>query len=96
MPRPRLTLQTGERVVNKDGRAQFEFVAKWNRLVASYTYQVAELPPSAERGDLAYATDLCVFDGAGTQETTGNGTGGLVTFNGTNWVVAGTNVVASA
>lgn len=58
-------------------------------------YTVATLP-SGEAGQIAYASDLRVFDGAGTQETGGNGTGGVVSFNGSNWVVIGTNSTAVA
>lgn len=47
-------------------------------------------------GWTAFATDCCMFDGTGTQEATGMGTGGLVTHNGTAWKIAGTNVTASA
>lgn len=96
MAKPGLTIQAGEQIADDKGRALFGFVAKWNRAIQPPKYTVAELPPTARVGDQTYATDLCVFDGAGTQETTGNGTGGLVTYNGSNWVIAGTNVVASA
>lgn len=96
MAKPGLTIQAGEQIADDKGRALFGFVAKWNRAIQPPKYTVAELPPTARVGDQTYATDLCVFDGAGTQETTTNGTGGLVTYNGTNWVIAGTNVVASA
>lgn len=51
---------------------------------------------NVEEGDAIYVTDLRVFNGTGTQETAGNGTGGLATYNGSNWVVAGTNAVAVA
>jgi hypothetical protein len=59
------------------------------------TYTVANLP-SAATGDVAFATDCRVFNGAGTQEGAGVGTGGLVSYNGTNWKIAGTNVTAVA
>jgi len=94
--KPGLTIQAGEQIADDKGRALFGFVAKWNRAIQPPKYTVSELPPTARVGDQTYATDLCVFNGAGTQETTGNGTGGLVTYNGTNWVIAGTNVTASA
>lgn len=90
------TVGAGETIVDKDGRATVDFAAKWQRLLSPATYLVANLPASARRGAWAYATDLRVFNGAGTQETAGNGTGGLVSFNGTNWKIAGTNVTAVA
>jgi len=37
-----------------------------------------------------------MFNGAGTQEGSGAGTGGLVTDNGTAWKISGTNVTAIA
>lgn len=52
---------------------------------------------SGRPGDRKYATDLRVFDGAGTRETAGNGTGGECQCRGgTSWVIAGTNVAAAA
>lgn len=59
-------------------------------------YTVATLPNPAIEGWEVYATDLRVFDGAGTLEGAGTGTGGKVTYNGTNWVIVGTNVTAQA
>ena len=52
--------------------------------------------PAGKAGDTAYATDCRVFNGAGTQESGGAGTGGLVVHNGTAWKIAGTNVTAVA
>jgi hypothetical protein len=37
-----------------------------------------------------------VFNGAGVQEGAGSGTGGFVTYNGSAWKIAGTNVTAVA
>lgn len=59
------------------------------------TYTVATLPAGVA-GDMAFATDCRVFNGAGVQEGAGAGTGGLVTHNGTAWKIAGTNVTAVA
>ena len=59
-------------------------------------YTVAALPAKAKVGDLAYASDCRVFNGAGTREGAGAGTGGLVTYNGSHWTVSGTNAVAAA
>jgi hypothetical protein len=59
------------------------------------TYTVAGLPSSGQQiGDLAFATDLRVFNGAGTQEGSGAGTGGVVSWNGSAWKIVGTNVTA--
>lgn len=58
-------------------------------------YTVATLP-AGEVGHMAFATDCRVFNGTGTQESGGAGTGGLVIHNGTAWKIAGTNVTAVA
>jgi hypothetical protein len=60
------------------------------------SYTVAALPTPGTAGRLAYASNLRVFNGAGTQEGAGLGTGGQVVDNGTNWKIAGTNVTAVA
>ena len=59
-------------------------------------YTVAGLPAAGTAGRMAFASNLRVFNGAGTQEGAGVGTGGLVTDNGTAWKIAGTNVTAVA
>jgi hypothetical protein len=92
-----IQLRTGEQIADQSGGATLSFAAKWLRaLRAPQKYLVSGLPTNALKSDWAYATDLRVFNGTGTLEGAGSGTGGLVTFNGTNWVIAGTNVVASA
>lgn len=88
-----------EPIVDKDGRPLRAFTDRWQRRKNPPKYAVADLPTSSSRdqtGEWAYATDLRVFNGAGTREAAGHGTGGLVSFNGTNWVIAGTNVTAAA
>jgi hypothetical protein len=67
-------------------------------LVPSYT--VAALPAGVA-GAIAFATNGCAFTGvtgnnAMTRETTGNGTGCLVTHNGTAWKISGTSVTVTA
>lgn len=57
---------------------------------------VSALPAGAPAGSIAYCSDLRVFNGAGTQEGSGAGTGGMVTKNGSAWKIAGTNVTAIA
>ena len=47
-------------------------------------------------GDTAFASDCRAFNGAGTQEVAGSGTGAVVTYNGSAWKIAGTNVTAVA
>ena len=59
------------------------------------TYTVATLP-AGSTGDTVFATNCRVFNGAGTQEGAGLGTGGLVTYNGAAWKIEGTNVTAVA
>jgi len=59
-------------------------------------YTVAGLPAAGTMGRKAYASNLRVFNGAGTQEGAGLGTGGEVTDNGTAWKITGTNVTAVA
>jgi len=58
-------------------------------------YTVATLP-AGTAGAQAYASDLRVFNGAGTQEGAAAGTGGMCTYNGSAWKIAGTNVTAVA
>lgn len=93
---PGAVITVGEQIVGPKGTALSSFVAKWQRLLNPPAYTVANLPKSAKAGALAYATNCRVFNGAGTREGAGNGTGGLVTWNGSKWVVAGTNVQAAA
>lgn len=47
-------------------------------------YTVATLP-SGTTGQIAYASDLRVFDASGTQQGAGSGTGGFVFYNGSAW-----------
>lgn len=60
---------------------------------ASFT--VAALPAGAA-GKTVFCSNVRVFNGAGTQEGAGVGTGGLVTHNGTAYKIEGTNVTAVA
>jgi Major tropism determinant N-terminal domain len=62
--------------------------------VGSYT--VAALPAPGTPGRMAFASNCRMFNGTGTQEGSGAGTGGLVVDNGTAWKIAGTNVTAIA
>lgn len=59
------------------------------------SYTVAGLPAGVT-GAIVYCSNLRVFNGAGTQEGAGVGTGGHVTYNGTAWKISGTNVTAVA
>lgn len=83
-------------IVTDRGTPTLDFLAKWQAVTHPTQFTVASLPDSARVGEWAYATDLRVFDGAGTQETASNGTGGLVSWNGDDWVIVGTNIVAAA
>lgn len=59
--------------------------------------KVGDLPTGGIRiGQKFFATDCRVFDGAGTRESGGAGTGGEVQWNGTAWKIVGTNVTAAA
>lgn len=60
-------------------------------------YAVAALPSSGlAAGTLAYASNGRMFNGAGTLEASGAGTGGMVCWNGTAWKISGTNQTVSA
>lgn len=67
-----------------------------NRLFNARSYTVGTLPTPGTGGRLAWASNCRVFNGAGVQEGSGAGTGGLVNDNGTDWKIAGTNVSAVA
>lgn len=58
------------------------------------SFTVATLP-SAVNGRQVYCSNMRVFNGAGTLEGAGAGTGGMATYNGA-WKIAGTNITASA
>lgn len=61
------------------------------------SYTVAGLPSSGvAAGTLAFASNGRMFDGAGSLEAAGAGTGGVVCWNGSDWKVAGTNQTVSA
>lgn len=60
---------------------------------ASYT--VGTLPSGAA-GKTVFCSNVRVFNGTGTQEGAGVGTGGIVSYNGTAWKIEGTNVTAVA
>lgn len=61
---------------------------------ASYT--VSTLPSAGSAGRVAYCSNARMFNGTGTLEGSGSGSGGLVVDNGTAWKIAGTNVTVSA
>jgi hypothetical protein len=67
-----------------------------NRIFRHRVYTVATLPAAGTAGRTTYCSDLRVFNGAGTQEGAGVGTGGVVVDNGTAWKIMGTNVTAVA
>lgn len=89
-------LQASDQITDEKGRPSLSFQRKWQDRQLPDAYLVADLPLNATTGQIAYATDLRVFNGAGTRESAGNGTGGLVTYSGTAWVIVGTNVTAAA
>ena len=59
------------------------------------SFTVATLPAGVA-GRMVYCSNCRVFNGAGTQESGGAGTGGHVSYNGFAWKIAGTNVTAVA
>ncbi|SMH42589.1 DUF2793 domain-containing protein [Mesorhizobium australicum] len=95
-----LTLTTTE--MNLDGAVAVTMggaanvVIDTNRLFRLRSYTVAALPTPGTVGRMAFASNCRVFNGAGTQEGAGAGSGGLVVDNGTAWKIAGTNVTAVA
>ncbi|TDR90279.1 hypothetical protein [Enterovirga rhinocerotis] len=61
------------------------------------SFTVATLPAAnMQVGHTAWASNCRAFNGAGTQEGAGAGTGAVVTWNGSVWKIAGTNVTAIA
>lgn len=63
---------------------------------ASYTFATLPSASAAGAGARVNCSNCLVFNGTGTKETTGNGTGSPLYSNGTNWRLPGTNVTASA
>ena len=64
-------------------------------------YAFAALPTGQPAGSVAFCTNGRAFTGAVgggamTLEGSGAGTGVLVTYNGTDWKIVGTNVTVSA
>lgn len=59
------------------------------------SFTVAGLPAGAT-GKTVWCSNCRVFNGAGTQEAAAGGTGGLVSYNGSAWKIAGTNINAVA
>lgn len=63
----------------------------------SQNYTVQTLPSAGVNfGVSVYCSNGRMFNGSGTLEGPGAGTGGLVTSNGTNWRIAGTNQTVQA
>ena len=64
-------------------------------------YAFASLPTGQPAGSVAFCTNGraftgVVFSGAMVLEGSGAGTGVLVTYNGTDWTIVGTNIPVSA
>ena len=60
------------------------------------SFTVATLPAAGAAGRAAHCSNARMFNGAGTLEATGAGTGGLVEDNGSAWKLPGTNQTVSA
>jgi hypothetical protein len=67
-----------------------------NRLYNARSYTVAALPTPGVAGRVAFASNGRMYNGAGTLESAGAGTGGLVCDNGTAWKIVGTNQIVQA
>lgn len=59
-------------------------------------YTVATLPTAGTASRMAWASNGRAYNGAGTLEAAGSGTGCLVTDTGTAWKIAGTNQTVQA
>jgi hypothetical protein len=59
-------------------------------------FTVSTLPAPGSAGRIAYASNGRMFNGSGTLESAGAGTGGLVIDNGSAWKIAGTNQTVQA
>jgi len=70
-------------------------LAQLGGLTKLATYTVATLP-SGNVGAMAFVSNARMYNGTGTLETEGAGTGGLAVHNGTAWKIAGTNQTISA
>lgn len=66
-----------------------------NGAIMPKSYTVATLP-SGSAGMTVFCSNCRMFNGAGTQEGAGAGTGGNVSYNGSAWKIVGTNVTAIA
>ncbi len=60
------------------------------------SFTVSTLPAAGHAGRMAFASNGRMYNGAGTLEGSGAGTGGLVVDNGTAWKIAGTNQTVQA
>nr|WP_284701396.1 sialate O-acetylesterase [Rhodoplanes tepidamans] len=76
-------------------RAGAQEIVTEDSLLVDRPYTVATLPAGVT-GASVWCSDCRVFDGAGNREGVGAGTGGAVSWNGSAWVISGTNVVAAA
>jgi hypothetical protein len=64
-------------------------------LIKAPVYTVSALPTGSP-GAIVFASNGRMFNGAGTLEGAGAGTGGLVSYNGTAWKIIGTNQTVQA
>ena len=95
----KIPLETSQAVNPQTGDFNLAWVLFFTKLITQTAVlngapcTVANLPASANNGEIRYATD-CRVSG----EAAGHGTGGLVTYcsSASKWRVAGTSVVASA
>ncbi len=71
-------------------------VADASGLIRARSYTVGTLPTPSTAGRIAWASNGRGFNGAGTLEGAGAGTGVLVVDTGSAWRVAGTNQTVQA
>jgi len=91
-----IILATGDGTIRTDYNSTTPGTWTFAMPVTVAKYTVSTLPAPGVAGRMAFASNCRMFNGAGTQEGAGSGTGGLVVDNGTAWKIAGTNVTAIA
>lgn len=91
--------QTNHYTAGRDGTLYTQTSPVEHRVnlpIRSRAYTVAALPSPGVAGRQVWASNGRAYNGAGTLEGAGAGTGVLVTDNGTAWKIAGTNQTVQA
>jgi len=79
-------LASGDGVIHLDFNKTNSAAWTLSAPIVLKTFTVATLPAPGIPGRTMFAPNLRVFNGAGTQQGAGAGTGGIVVDNGTHWV----------